>query len=169
MQMYDIMKKRGKGERFMKLNAEKLKCYRKRTGLSSQEFAFICDMPVGTYFSYESGQRNPKYENLKIIADKLNVSIDDLTSNDEDYIPDVKKKRKSERDISKERVVLDRFLLRSRRKQLNIKAEYIAKRVGISVSRYREYEKGYGNPTRKMAREMCNVLNLKFYELVVEK
>lgn len=153
----------------MKINTKKLKCYRKRLGLSSQEFAFACDIPLGTYFSYESGCRNPKIDNLKVIANKLNVSIDDLTSDDEDYIAKTKEKKgKSKKEIMKERVEIDCYLLRTRRKQLGIKAEYIAKIVGLSVSRYREYERGFGNPTREKARKMCNVLNLKFYELVIE-
>ena len=153
----------------MKINTEKLKCYRKRLGLSSQEFAFVCDIPVGTYFSYESGCRNPKKENLNAIAKKLNVSVDDLTSCDDDYESKLNEaKMKSKEDISKERVEIDRYLLRTRRKQLGIKAEYIAERSNLSVSRYREYERGIGRPTREKARKMCDVLNLNFYELVIE-
>lgn len=153
----------------MKINTEKLKCYRKRLGLSSQEFAFVCNIPVGTYFSYESGGRNPKTETLNIIASKLHVSVDDLTSTDEDYIAKSKEKKgKSKEAIMKERVDIDCYLLRTKRKQLGIKAEYIAEHSDLSVSRYREYERGIGRPTREKARKICNVLNLKFYELVIE-
>ena len=153
----------------MKINTEKLKRYRKRLGLSSQEFAFVCDIPVGTYFSYESGCRNPKKENLNAIAKKLNVSVDDLTSCDDGYESKLNEaKMKSKEDISKERMEIDCYLLRTRRKQLGIKAEYIAERSNLSVSRYREYERGIGRPTREKARKMCDVLNLNFYELVIE-
>ena len=153
----------------MKINTEKLKRYRKRLGLSSQEFAFVCDIPVGTYFSYESGCRNPKKENLNAIAKKLNVSADDLTSCDDGYESKLNEaKMKSKEDISKERMEIDCYLLRTRRKQLGIKAEYIAERSNLSVSRYREYERGIGRPTREKARKMCDVLNLNFYELVIE-
>lgn len=153
----------------MKINTEKLKCYRKRLGLSSQEFAFVCDIPVGTYFSYESGCRNPKKENLNAIAKKLNVSVEDLTSCDDGYESKLNEaKGKSKEDASKERVEIDCYLLRNRRKGLKISAEYVAECSGISVSRYREYERGLGRPTREKARKMCDVLNLKFYELVIE-
>ena len=153
----------------MKINTEKLKCYRKRLGLSSQEFAFVCDIPVGTYFSYESGCRNPKKENLNIIANNLHISVDDLISKDDDYESKLNEaKMKSKEDISKERMEIDCYLLRTRRKQLGIKAEYIAERSNLSVSRYREYERGIGRPTREKARKMCDVLNLNFYELVIE-
>ena len=153
----------------MKLNAGKLKCLRKRTGLSAQEFAFVCGIPVGTYFTYEAGRRNPKIENLQVIADRLKTTIDVLVSDDDECI--IKSRvevKKTKEQIAKERVVIDRYVLRSKRKQLRIKADYIADKVGISVSRYREYENGYGNPTRAMARIMCDVLGLKFYELVIE-
>ena len=153
----------------MKLNAGKLKCLRKRTGLSAQEFAFVCDIPVGTYFTYEAGRRNPKIENLQVIADRLKTTIDVLVSDDDEFI--IKSRvevKKTKEQIAKERVIIDRYVLRSKRKQLRIKADYIADKVGISVSRYREYENGYGNPTRAMARIMCDVLGLKFYELVVK-
>ena len=153
----------------MKLNAGKLKCLRKRTGLSAQEFAFVCGIPVGTYFTYEAGRRNPKIENLHVIADRLKTTIDVLVSDDDECI--IKSRvevKKTKEQIAKERVIIDRYVLRSKRKQLRIKADYIADKVGISVSRYREYENGYGNPTRAMARIMCDVLGLKFYELVVK-
>ena len=153
----------------MKLNAGKLKCLRKRTGLSAQEFAFVCDIPVGTYFTYEAGRWNPNIENLQIIADKLKTTIDVLVSDDDEFI--IKSRvevKKTKEQIAKERVIIDRYVLRSKRKQLRIKADYIANRIGISVTRYREYENGYGNPTRAMARIMCDVLDLKFYELVIE-
>lgn len=153
----------------MKLNAGKLKCLRKRTGLSAQEFAFVCGIPVGTYFTYEAGRRNPKIENLQVIADRLKTTIDVLVSDDDECI--IKSRvevKKTKEQIAKERVIIDRYVLRSKRKQLRIKADYIADKVGISVSRYREYENGYGNPTRAMARIMCDVLGLKFYELVVK-
>ena len=153
----------------MKLNAGKLKSLRKRTGLSAQEFAFVCDIPVGTYFTYEAGRRNPKIENLQVIADRLKTTIDVLVSDDDEYI--IKSRvevKKTKEQIAKERVIIDRYVLRSRRKQLRIKADYIANKIGISVTRYREYENGYGNPTRAMARIMCDVLDLKFYELVIE-
>ena len=153
----------------MKLNAGKLKCLRKRTGLSAQEFAFVCGIPVGTYFTYEAGRRNPKIENLQVIADRLKTTIDVLVSDDDEFI--IKSRvevKKTKEQIAKERVIIDRYVLRSKRKQLRIKADYIANKIGISVTRYREYENGYGNPTRAMARVMCDVLDLKFYELVIE-
>ena len=153
----------------MRINVEKLKCYRKRTGLSSQEFAFVCDIPIGTYFSYESGQRNPKQETINIIAKKLGITVEDLTSVDDEFISNIKKKQgKSKDELAKERMIIDYCLLRTRRKQLGLKTKDVAKYVGLSESRYREYEQGNGRPTRAMTRKMCDILNSKFYELVIE-
>ena len=88
----------------MKLNAGKLKCLRKRTGLSAQEFAFVCDIPVGTYFTYEAGRRNPKIENLQVIADRLKTTIDVLVWDDDEYI--IKSRvevKKTKEQIAKEK------------------------------------------------------------------
>ena len=104
--------------------------------------------------------------NNQFFTNDVNLAI---ASDDDEYI--IKSRvevKKTKEQIAKERVIIDRYVLRSKRKQLRIKADYIANRIGISVTRYREYENGYGNPTRAMARIMCDVLDLKFYELVIE-
>lgn len=151
----------------MKLNSEKLKYYRKQMGITSQEFAGLCDIPVGTYFSYEAGTRSPKESNLLVIAEKLNKSVDDLTSSNTEYIKrQIEKGLKPQNSILKERVLIDNVLLRGRRKQLRIPARDVAKYIGLSEIRYREYEQGKGNPTREKARMMCNILNLSFDLLV---
>lgn len=152
----------------MKINAENLKYYRKQTGLTSQDFAKLCDIPVGTYQSYEAGWRSPRNERLEVIASKLNVTIANLTTSDTEYIAkQIKKGCKPKNSILKERVEVDNVLLRNRRKQLGMRTNDVAKYVGVSESRYREYEQGNGKPTREMARKMCNILNLSFYHLVI--
>lgn len=147
----------------------KLKHYRKKTGLTSQEFAKLCNIPIGTYFSYEAGGRNPKSENLNAIAKALGVNKEELEADDKKYkLKEAEKDKKNKERIEKERLQIDNYLLRTRRKQLRIRTEYMAEIIGLSVSRYREYEQGKGRPTRKMIRKMCNVLNLSFYDLAQE-
>jgi transcriptional regulator with XRE-family HTH domain len=166
--MYVTMNK-GRKERFMKISCEKLRYYRKRSGLSSQEFAELCNIPIGTYFSYEAGSRSPKRERMNVIAEKLNVTIDDLTTSDIDYKKSLYSKGyKSKNSVLKERILIKNNLLRPRRKQLGLKTKDVAKYVGLSETRYRDYEQGYGNPTREMAGKICTILNLKFNELVIE-
>ena len=153
----------------MKINSMKLKHYRKKAGLTSQEFAKLCNIPIGTYFSYEAGGRNPKSENLNAIAKELGVSKEELEADDKEYkLKEAEKDKRNKERISKERLQIDNYLLRTKRKQLRIRTEYMAEIVGLSISRYREYEQGKGRPTREMIRKMCNVLNLSFYDLVQE-
>lgn len=153
----------------MKISSIKLKHYRKKTGLTSQEFAKICNIPIGTYFSYEAGGRNPKSENLNAISKALGVDEDELVEDGKEYkFKKAEREKKNKERIAKERVSIDNFLLRTRRKQLNIKAEYMAESIGLSVTRYREYEQGKGRPTREMVRKICNLLNLSFYDLAQE-
>ena len=92
-----------------------------------------------------------------------------MTSVDDEFISNIKKKQgKSKDELAKERMIIDYCLLRTRRKQLGLKTKDVAKYVGLSESRYREYEQGNGRPTRAITRKMCDILNLKFYELVIE-
>ena len=154
---------------YMKISSTKLKHYRKKTGLTSQEFAKRCNIPIGTYFSYEAGGRNPKSENLNAIAKTLGVNVEELEADDKEYkFKKAEREKKNKERIAKERLQIDNFLLRTRRKQLNIKAEYMAESIGLSITRYREYEQGKGRPTREMVRKICDLLNLSFYDLAHE-
>lgn len=56
----------------------RIKMLRKATGLSQKKMAELCDIPVTTYSNYENNNREPNINNLKKIADILEVSLDDL-------------------------------------------------------------------------------------------
>lgn len=153
----------------MKICSEKLKHYRKLTGLKSQEFAKLCNIPIGTYYSYETGGRNPKTDRLEVIAKNLGVSVYDITESNTDYLrKQISKGYKSKSDIAKERVEIDTKLLKIKRNQYYKNATDIAKRIGVCVSVYYTYERGTVKPTRLIARELCNALNLKFNRLVID-
>lgn len=60
---------------------EKIKLHRKSRGLTLKalgEKAGFCNRGDVRIAQYENGSRIPKYENLKRIADALDVSIEDL-------------------------------------------------------------------------------------------
>ncbi len=61
-----------KGEDILSVG-EKIKFYRELKGLTQRELAEMCDIPLGTIKSYESGGRNPKKEPLQKIAAALGV------------------------------------------------------------------------------------------------
>ena len=55
-----------------------LKTIREQSGYSQKEFAQLCQIATSTYNQYETGRRQPDLETLKIIAEKLNTSIDQI-------------------------------------------------------------------------------------------
>ena len=57
---------------------KKLKEIREKTGLNQKEFANKCGIPSTTYNQYENGKREPDVQTLELLADKLNVSIDEI-------------------------------------------------------------------------------------------
>ena len=70
----------------MKINNERLKCYRKQARLTQEQVANGIGIPKITYQSYEQGIRSPKADTLNGIAGFLGVSVDCLLDCDEDMI-----------------------------------------------------------------------------------
>ena len=62
--------------------------YRLETGLSQEKFALKINMDRTYYASVESGRRNISIENIKKIADGLDLSLSDLFSAIENYKED---------------------------------------------------------------------------------
>ncbi|MBQ9265953.1 MAG: helix-turn-helix transcriptional regulator [Bacilli bacterium] len=65
----------------MKFN-ERLKLYRKRAGLSQEQFASALNVKQYNVSDYEVGRSEPSIELLIKIAQVLNISIDELVGND---------------------------------------------------------------------------------------
>lgn len=57
---------------------DRLRYFREIAGYKTKEFAKEIDVVYQTYKGYENAGREPKYSTLCKIADKLNVSLDDL-------------------------------------------------------------------------------------------
>ena len=62
--------------------------YRLETGLSQEKFALKINMDRTYYAPVESGRRNISIENIKKIADGLDLSLSDLFSAIENYKED---------------------------------------------------------------------------------
>lgn len=62
----------------MSVFCDNLKRYRRATGLKQSEMAQILGMTDRGYRNYEIGAREPNLTDLVKIADRLNVSLDDL-------------------------------------------------------------------------------------------
>lgn len=59
--------------------------FRAETGLSQEKFALKINMDRTYYASVESGRRNISIENIKKIADGLDISLSDLFSAVDNY------------------------------------------------------------------------------------
>ena len=62
--------------------------FRTETGLSQEKFALKINMDRTYYASVETGRRNISIENIKKIADGLNLSLSDLFSAVDNYKED---------------------------------------------------------------------------------
>ncbi|HCR44673.1 MAG TPA: XRE family transcriptional regulator [Ruminococcaceae bacterium] len=57
---------------------ERIKSMRRKKGLSQEKFALLINMDRTYYASVESGKRNVSIDNIKKIADGLEVSVGEL-------------------------------------------------------------------------------------------
>jgi transcriptional regulator with XRE-family HTH domain len=57
---------------------KKLKLTREKRGLSQSDLARISGLQPSAISHFENGRRSPSFDNLKIIADALSVSLDYL-------------------------------------------------------------------------------------------
>lgn len=62
---------------------ERLNRVRKERGYTAQKMADMLCIGLRSYRAYESGDREPQFENLVKIADYLDVSIDYLLCRDD--------------------------------------------------------------------------------------
>lgn len=62
---------------------ERLNRVRKERGYTAQKMADMLNIGLRSYRAYESGNREPQFQNLVKIADYLDVSIDYLLCQDD--------------------------------------------------------------------------------------
>ena len=68
------------------LVSEKIKDYRKKTGITAMEFGQLIDAKQATVSRYESGSiRSIPYDKLKKIGEVLHCSVEELTNGDPAY------------------------------------------------------------------------------------
>ena len=65
---------------------ENLRKYREMAGLTAKDLAAQIGMRYGTYVSYETAGKEPRYDTLKKIAAALHVSIDKLLEYETDEL-----------------------------------------------------------------------------------
>lgn len=70
------------------LNCERLKEQRLRLGLTKIEASKLMHLTQSGYVRYESGERNPAYPMIMVMAQALNTSPEYLTGETDDPVPD---------------------------------------------------------------------------------
>ncbi len=70
------------------LNTERLKDQRLKLGLSKIDASKLMHLTQSGYVRYESGERNPAYPMIMVMAQALNTSPEYLTGETDDPTPD---------------------------------------------------------------------------------
>ena len=84
---------------------EKIKYYRKKSGLTQKAFATLLNMATGTIQQYELGKRQPRLETLEKISEVLNIHPYELYSED-DFIAESEREWKTFKELDDEILIL---------------------------------------------------------------
>ena len=115
---------------------EKLKVLRKKKGLTQQEVADLVHVDRVRYTNWESGKREPNFENLSMLACIFDVSIDFLLSEN----LEVSKERYLKFKKEKKKVFSER--LKELRLQRGLTQKELAEQIGIKRNSYSDLENG---------------------------
>ena len=127
--------------------SDRLNAIRKDRGYTARQMADILHVGIRNYRKYESGDAKPTLETLSVIADTLNVSVDDLLCRD---------------TKSPEGAVCMIFCqkLREVRIHRSFTQQTVADALGISLRAYQYYEQGTREPSLQMLVDLSNFLNV---------
>lgn len=85
--------------------------YRKERGFSQEDLAILCNVSRQAISKWENGTANPDMDNLKMLAQSLKVSLDDLLGN--------------ESDTNKKQVINDVYIVRRASKEYRSKWTFL--------------------------------------------
>ena len=158
---------------------EKLKVLRKKHGLTQKEVADLVHVDRVRYINWESGKREPNFENLSMLACIFNVSIDYLLSDFIEISKDKLLKLKAEEYFEcfsfyiKEIVVRENEVevqetisnfgnkLKVARQLRNLTQRELAKMLGVTKQTIINYEKGLTIPSFDYIAEITRLLGFK--------
>ncbi|MFV0616857.1 helix-turn-helix domain-containing protein [Megasphaera sp. WILCCON 0056] len=137
---------------------ERLRKYREAAGYkTAKEFAMALGMPYTSYIAYENRQREPKYDVLMEIADKLGVAIDELLG----YEP---------QQLAEEQTGFDKKATGERIKEYRVARGLtqhdLANRANITRIALGNYERGQRIPTIDIFARIAMALNVSIDELM---
>lgn len=139
---------------------ENIKKYREIANLSVKELAKAIKCTEGTIRRYEKGERIPTIEYLQLLAKSLDMSIEDLASEEE--LEKVKKKTGFNYELKE---TLSKNIIKFRTKR-GISQKQVSEETGIAIAALNKYEKGMVLPNLEAIIKISDVLNVSIDELI---
>lgn len=137
---------------------ERLRKYRTEAGYkSAKDFADELGIPYPSYMAYENKQREPKYDVLMKMADKLGVTMDELLGYD-------LKQSAEERTGFDERAIGER--IKEYRVARGLTQSDLANKADITRIALGNYERGQRIPTIDIFARIAMALNVSIDELM---
>lgn len=140
---------------------EKLKMLRKKEGFTQQEVADLLHVDRVRYTNWESGKREPSYENLSMLACIFDVTIDYLLG---DYLEISKERylklKKEKKEEEKQQVFSVR--LKELRLQHGLTQKELAELLGVKRNKYSDWENGKCKPNYEKLEKLADLLDCLF-------
>lgn len=135
---------------------ERLKVLRKKEGFTQQEIADLVNVNRVRYTNWESGKREPTYENLSMLACIFDVSIDYLLG---DYLEISKEKYLKLQEEKKEYLKVFPQRLKELRLKKGLTQTELAKYMNVSQGGYTKWENGRTEPNLETFLKLASILN----------
>lgn len=139
---------------------EHLKKLRKEKNLTQAQISEFIDVKQATYSRYESGEREPSYENLSMLACMFDVSIDYLLS---DYL-EISKERylkfKKEKKEEEEKQQVFSVRLKELRLQHGLTQKELVELLGAKRNTYSDWENGKCKPNYEKLEKLADLFDV---------
>ena len=135
---------------------ERLKVLRKKEGFTQQEIADLLNVNRVRYTNWESGKREPTYENLSMLSCIFDVSIDYLLG---DYLEISKEKYLKLQEEKKEYMKVFPQRLKELRLKKGLTQTELAKYMNVSQGGYTKWENGRTEPNLETFLKLASILN----------
>ena len=144
---------------------EKLKMLRKKQGFTQKEVADLVHVNRVQYTNWESGKRQPNYENLSMLACIFDVSIDFLLS---EYI-EISKERLLKLKAEREKMKVFPQRLKELRLKKGLTQTELGEKVGVKQNTFTNWENGKREPNFETLLKLASILNTTTSYLLGEK
>lgn len=137
-----------------------LRLYREMYNKSKEDLAKYLEIQPKAYARYESGEREPSYENLSMLACMFDVSIDYLLS---DYL-EISKERylkfKKEKKEEEEKQQVFSVRLKELRLQHGLTQKELVELLGAKRNTYSDWENGKCKPNYEKLEKLADLFDV---------